>query len=98
MKCILLPTKLYDPKWILAVAASLCDAAVDPTTPLSTLTRLNVPDPVIGPTAVVPKPTKLTFMNSLSTFSRSPLAIVPIPDNENTVSAAPTDPKLSWSV
>ena len=37
-------------------------------------------------------------MNSSSTLIKSPLAIVPIPDNENTDSPAPTDPKLSCKV
>ena len=92
VKCILLPTKLYEPRCILADEPSLCDAAVVPATPLSTSTKLNVPVPVIGPIAVVPNPTNFTFMNSSSTFKRSPLAIVPIPDKENILSPAPTDP------
>ena len=71
---------------------------MDPTTPLVTSTRLNAPEPIIGPTAVVPRPTNLTFTNSSSILIKSPLDIVPIPDNANTVSPAPTDPKLSCKV
>ena len=47
---------------------------------------------------MVPRPTKFTFINSSSILIKSPAAIVPIPDNENTVSPAPTDPKLSCKV
>ena len=51
-----------------------------PTYPLTVLTTLKEPDPVIGPMVVVPRPTALTLTNSLSTFRTSPGKIEEIPE------------------
>ena len=45
---------------ILAVDPSSCSVAEVPTNPLSTLTTLKLPVPVIGPIDVVPRPTPST--------------------------------------
>ena len=62
-------------------AASIGDVAVDPTNPLSTLTTLIAPEPIIGPAAVVPSPTPATFIYSSSTLRISPETTDPIPES-----------------
>ena len=58
-----------------------------PTDPLSTVTKLNVPIPgVIGPTEVVPTPTLVIFIYSLSIFKILPTLTVDIPLKLNVVS------------
>ena len=57
----------------------MCDAAVVPKVPLSTPTNLKAPLPLIGPIANVPRPTEVTFSNSVPISKRSPSAIEDIP-------------------
>ena len=44
-----------------------------------TRTRLNAPEPVIGPRAVVPRPTETILTNSSLILRRSPLPMDEIP-------------------
>ena len=57
----------------------------DPIYPLSTSTRFVDPTPVIGPTVVVPTPTLITFIYSLSIFIISEVVNDEIPLRENVV-------------
>ena len=77
---------------ILTSLPSAWDVDIDPTAPLSTWTRVDWPIPVIGPTAVVPKPIFWIFINSLLIFRRSVGIIVEIPLKANIVDAVPICP------
>ena len=80
------------------VDPSVCVVAKVPTNPLSVLTTLKEPVPVIGPIVVVPRPTALTLTNSLSTFKTSPGKIEEIPEIPKYVVPTEIEPPLLLSV
>ena len=84
-KCIVLPTILKSPLYNLIPALLLCVVGAVPTNPLSTSIRFADPVLVIGPRAVVPKPTEVTCMYSSPILITSSVVIVAIPATSNIV-------------
>ena len=93
-KYMVLPTILKSPLYNLTVALWLCVAGAVPTNPLSASIKFADPVLVIGPRAVVPKPTEVTCIYSSSILITSSVVIVAIPVTSNIVLEVDIDAPL----
>ena len=89
---------MYDPLNKITDVVSVWVAFWVPTTPLSTWTIGIDPVPEIGPILVVPRPTLLIFIISLSTSIKSVMFKSEIEFNLNMVCPTPIDPPFPESV